>query len=158
MKVRVWTTLATVLGVALTGGCAGTNKMEHPTPVDLSGTWQLVRYGGPEQWVAPLAETVVTITLDQGAKSISGTAGCNQFRGALIVDGGAVAVGPLAMTKKLCPEPDGVMQQETDVTNAVAAVKTFEVDGDTLYLAYGQEQRLVWNRVAVSPTAGTAAP
>jgi heat shock protein HslJ len=83
------------------------------TPTSLTGTtWQVTNYNNGKQAVVTLLPgTEITMTFGEGGL-VSGTAGCNTFRGGYTVDGDAISVGPLASTMMLCVEPEGVMEQE----------------------------------------------
>jgi len=140
------------MGLLLIAGCAGTKQMNDTAPAgDASRAWRLVQYGGPDQWAFPVTGTHVTIEIDLASGSISGTAGCNSFRGTVSHDGPLLTVGPLAMTKKMCIEPEGVMQQETALAHALQAVSGYSVAGDTLYLTYGSGQQIVLRGGAPDP-------
>ncbi|MDJ0607401.1 MAG: META domain-containing protein [Kiloniellales bacterium] len=59
--------------------------------------WRLVRIGDG------LADLEATIAFQSGGH-VSGDAGCNRFMGSYAEDRGSLSVGPLATTRKICPE------------------------------------------------------
>ena len=50
------------------------------------------------------------------------------------LDGGAIEIGPAAVTKKACASPDGVMEQEAAYLAALASATHFRLDGGSLAL------------------------
>jgi heat shock protein HslJ len=63
---------------------------------------------------------------------VSGSASCNRFTGSVTVSGAAISFGPLATTRKICPE--ALMNQETRYLQALASAARFEVRDAFLYL------------------------
>ena len=59
--------------------------------------WRLLRMGDA------LANTEATVAF-QSEGRVSGDAGCNRFMGSYEEDRGSLSVGPLATTRKICPE------------------------------------------------------
>jgi len=71
----------------------------------------------------------------------SGNASCNQFNGPATVSGSTVSFGPLATTRKMCPE--AVMDQERRYLEALRGTVQFERKESFLYIyAAGQSQPL----------------
>jgi heat shock protein HslJ len=72
--------------------------------------------------------------------TVSGSTGCNTYRGGYEVNGASISIGPLASTRKLCPEVEGISNQEAGLVAALESAKTFSVRGDFLTLldAHGQ--------------------
>ena len=96
--------------------------------------WDVTNYNnGREAVVGLLADT--TLTVEFGADgSLAGSAGCNNFRGGYTVDGNAIAIGPLATTRMMCPTPEGIMEQEAEFLAALESAATYQVDGQMLHL------------------------
>ena len=65
---------------------------------------------------------------EDGAVSGSGT--CNNFRGRATISGDAITFGPLATTRKMCPE--ALMNQESAYLAALGAAERYEVSGGML--------------------------
>ncbi len=77
----------------------------------LNGTrWWLVAMG--QTSVLPGTRVTADFSINSNGTTgmITGSAGCNTYNAAIQ---GVFQVGPAATTKKLCPEPAGVMQQES---------------------------------------------
>ena len=124
---------------------------------DLAGSaWSAVNYNnGREAVVGLLADTTLTVAFgDDG--SISGSAGCNNFRGGYTVDGATIAIGPLATTRMMCPTPEGVMEQEAAFIAALESAATYRIDGDRLDLRTADDA-LAAVLVRAEPAAATGA-
>lgn len=102
-------------------------------PASLSGTvWSVVNYNnGKEAVVSILADT--KITLDFGTDgTVSGVSGCNNYTGTFESTDTTLKVGALASTLKLCTEPEGVMDQETQYLAALQNSATYDITNNTL--------------------------
>ena len=112
------------LAVAV-GGC-------RPGPVEgppLDGTrWVLVALDGepPLPGAAPSA--------DFSAEQITGSTGCNQYFGEYVALGGDITIGDLARTERYCMDPEGVMDQEEAVLNALTSATSYRLTGAQLEL------------------------
>jgi heat shock protein HslJ len=97
-------------------------------------TWTLTHYNngkGAVTGVLPGSDFVLMLA-DDGR--LSGRA-CNNYRGGFIAaDGGFALEGPLAATKMLCPEPEGVNAQETGYLAALERAAAYRIRGDELVL------------------------
>jgi heat shock protein HslJ len=63
---------------------------------------------------------------------VTGSATCNRFSGNVTVSGDAISFGPLATTRRACPEPQ--MNQEGRFLQALGLVRRFEVKDGFLLL------------------------
>jgi heat shock protein HslJ len=72
--------------------------------------------------------------------SIQGHGGCNGFSGSLETTDGALGVGPLASTRKACPET--IMNRESAFMAALENAKLFEMGKDRLQLL-DEDRRLL---------------
>ncbi len=100
---------------------------------DLAGTsWQITAYNNGQEAVVSVLEGT-TPTIEFGADGqLSGTAGCNRVIGSYSTTDGTIELGPLATTQMACPEPEGVMDQETRLVAALESAATYHVEGPTL--------------------------
>ena len=101
---------------------------------DLAGTsWEVMSYNnGKGGVVSVIIETSITAVFDaQGM--VSGSSGCNSYRGAYETDGGAITFGPLAGTRKMC-FGEGVMEQEAAYLAALATAATYKISGSKMEL------------------------
>jgi heat shock protein HslJ len=104
-------------------------------PTTLAGTsWQVTRYNNGKQAVTTLrAGTTLTVVFGPD-DTVSGSAGCNTYRGTYSTDGTKVTFGPTGTTRKICDNPDRVMEQEQQFLKALATVAVARFEGDTLEL------------------------
>ena len=75
-------------------------------------------------------EENVTITINYADKTISGYSGCNNFSGSFTEENGSIKIGPLASTKKMCPD----ISDETMLFKALANTEKITVESNTLEL------------------------
>jgi putative lipoprotein len=104
-------------------------------PAAPSGAWTAVEIGG-----MPTSQGVVS-TLEFGPDgSVSGTGGCNRYRGRAEITAGTIVFSPLAATRMACPGP--AMEQERRLFAALAAARRFRVEGGALALL-GEDSAVV---------------
>ena len=65
---------------------------------------------------------------------VSGNGGCNQFHATYEIDGERITIGPAAATRKLCAEPEGIMDQEQEYLSAFSRATTYTLARDKLEL------------------------
>jgi heat shock protein HslJ/uncharacterized membrane protein len=98
----------------------------EPKPSLAGVSWEVTGYNnGRQAVVGPLPGTRLTIAFKDG--QVSGSGGCNSFRGPFTVDGNALSIGPLATTRKLC-SAEGVMAQEREFIAALQTATTWAID------------------------------
>jgi heat shock protein HslJ len=95
--------------------------------VDLIGVWLLEDLGG--RGVMDIVQTTIEFDADGGVR---GSGGCNRFTGSYTFTDGVLELGPLASTKRLCPE--AVMNQEDGFHRALGSIGRVEMDGPSLLI------------------------
>jgi heat shock protein HslJ len=112
-----------------------------PQPQTLAGTsWHVTGYNnGHEAVVSVVASANVTMTFSTDGK-VSGSAGCNRYTAPYVSDGPKLTFGAIAATRRMCTQPDGVMEQEQQFLKALEAVTSAGVDGDRLELRTAKGQ------------------
>jgi heat shock protein HslJ len=105
------------------------------SPAVLTGvTWQMTMVNnGQDAVVSALAGSEVTALFGEDG-SLTGSAGCNRYTASYQLDGDSLTVGPAASTMMMCPDPEGVMDQEAAYLKALETVASFELSGDRLTL------------------------
>jgi heat shock protein HslJ len=113
---------------------------------------------GPEPPENPLAGTRWSATFVNGAPVLAGTAltanfgadgslngssGCNSYSGSYSVDGSSLSVSPTIGTGVICPEPDGIMEQEGSFLTTMSSTAAFSMEGGQLYLLSGAGQAVI---------------
>jgi len=125
----------------LVDGNGNTVLTFKPQPTSLSGTsWQLLSYHTDSAMVSVIAESEITATFDD--ERINGSAGCNSYFAAVETDGSQLSLGPAGSTRKLCPQPEGVMEQEMAYLQAIQNAASYQVEGNKLTLLDGEGMRL----------------
>lgn len=104
-------------------------------PTALVGTnWTATQYNtGTEAVTSPMTETVITAVFTEDGK-LNGSAGCNNYMTSYTLDGANITIQPPASTRKLCPEPAGVMEQEAAFLKMLPLAATYSISGDSLEL------------------------
>lgn len=72
---------------------------------------------------------------------VSGTAGCNNYTGALDLTGEGLHFGPLAATKMMCSEP--LMAQENRYFEALSSVDRFDIDDTGALVLYSLDTAVI---------------
>ena len=129
-----------LLALALTA-CAG-SKPPSTQPSALMGPlWVLDAFGPETDLEASLVGEAPTAQFtDDGEAKISGSAGCNNYFAALTIRGTHLQVGTAGATRKMCMEPQGIMQQESRYLKTLEQVAFYRIDGGRLKL-FDQEGR-----------------
>jgi heat shock protein HslJ len=92
-------------------------------PPGLTGTsWRLTELGGEA--------TALPVTLNFDAERAKGEGPCNSYFGAWRIDGSAVAIGPVAATRRACPD----LPFEQSYFGALTDAATAEIGPDALAL------------------------
>ena len=105
--------------------------VEQP-PAELGGNaWQLISFNNGNGMESNQTTARIVVTFGEDGK-VSGNAGCNNFNGAYEVDGEEITIGPLATTRKMCAQPEGVMETEQAFLQAMGNAATFSIMGDRL--------------------------
>lgn len=98
------------------------------------------------------------INADGETGTINGSAGCNTYTAPIL---GVFRVGPAATTKRLCPEPVGVMEQEAAYLAMLATANSFSLAGNQLVIGTAGGLLVYYNApvpvIPVEPPA-TATP
>jgi heat shock protein HslJ len=103
-------------------------------PVSLTGpAWQVLGVNnGRGAVVSVVPETQLDATFDENG-IVSGTTGCNTYRGLHTVTGATIAFGSLISTRRACPS-DAAAAQEQAFLAALSASTRYEQRGDRLTL------------------------
>jgi heat shock protein HslJ len=113
---------------------AAASPERTPDATELAGAWLLEDLGG--RGVMDMVQT--TIEFDGGSQ-VSGSGGCNRFTGSYAFTDGELSFGPLAGTKRMCPE--AMMDQEDRFHRALGAIDRVVVDGPFLLIYTAGEER-----------------
>ena len=147
---RVFLTAFTcLLPTVLFGGAAAAS--EGPERVE----WRLVVLGNATVPALPGGRQP-SFRLDHAQKRVTGYAGCNNFFGSYELAGVSLRFGPLAATRRACPEPQSSV--ETKYLGALARVRGWKLDrGDLLLVVDGEVLARFATKPADAPGPGLEA-
>jgi heat shock protein HslJ len=116
-------------------------QFERAPPPRLEGVrWEVTGYNnGRQAVVSPKTGTRLTLMF-QGGK-VSGSSGCNRFRGSFTADGSALKIGPLVTSRKACEGP--VMTQEHEFLRALESATTWAIERGMLDVHRADGERVL---------------
>lgn len=97
-------------------------------------TWQATAYNNGREAVVSLLDGSSISAVFNADGSLSGSAGCNQYHAQYQAAHGTISIQPPASTRKLCTQPEGVMQQEAEYLQALGKAATYSIQGQQLEL------------------------
>jgi heat shock protein HslJ len=91
----------------------------------LVGEWELNAYNNGKDAVVSVATgSRVTAGFDEDG-GLSGSAGCNRYRTGYRVENGSMRIEPPVSTRRMCAEPEGVMEQERRYLEVLTEVESY---------------------------------
>jgi heat shock protein HslJ len=110
------------------GGEAGEGAAPSEGGSDLAGSsWLLEDLAG----AGVIDDARASLEFTEAGR-VSGSATCNRFNGSVTMTGDSISFGPLASTRKACPE--ALMNQESKYLAALGAAERFEVKDSFLHI------------------------
>lgn len=107
-------------------------------PADLLGKqWVLERLGAANEPQPLIAGTVITLRFEEEGGRITGSAGCNNYFAEVRFTGDALSIAAPGATKKLCPDVEGIMEQEYAYLQLLEQVTGFTLEERSLTLSAG---------------------
>jgi heat shock protein HslJ len=108
-------------------------------------TWTVIGYNTGTQAVrSVIGDTELTLEFDE-SETVSGSSGCNTFSGIFetngeytVVGGQTLSIGEVATTKAACAQPEGVMDQESQILAALVNSDLWRLVGSNLELRDGE--------------------
>lgn len=95
-------------------------------------SWEVISYNNGRGGVTSLIlDTQITAEFGKSGDLI-GSSGCNNYFGPYATEGENISMGPFGTTRKTCPEPEGVMEQEAEYLAALETAATYMIDGMTM--------------------------
>ena len=144
-KQAFWRLLAIVVAVSVVVGVAAALVALALTSSDdaLEGeVWVVDQLTIDGASAAPIPGTILTAAFEDGV--ISGVAGCNDYFGGYVVDGGAIEVTEAGSTRAFCGEPAGTMDQEIAFLGLLQTADGFERNGEVLTLRAGGNSLVIF--------------
>jgi heat shock protein HslJ len=100
----------------------------------VGGSWAVVSYNnGKGGVVSVLGDTRITAAFGADGR-LSGNSGCNRYFARFRLAEQRIAIAPPAGTRRACPEPAGLMEQEALYFGALETAASFQMAGDALEL------------------------
>jgi heat shock protein HslJ len=136
------------------GGVLVFEPLPERANLDLEGpTWSLLAFIGPnpyaeepESWPIPnglLLGTTIDLTLEDG--TARGSAGCNSYGAAYSRAGSSLSFETIHFTEMACLDPAGIMEQEAHYLEFLAAITSYHIYGDRLWLETDDGQALAFS-------------
>jgi heat shock protein HslJ len=117
-------------------------ELEADRPAALTDAdWHLLGYNTGNALVSNRATETMTARFGSDGK-IAGFGGCNRYFGSYEAEGERLRIGPLASSRKLCLEPQGVMQDEAGFLKVLEQVTEYRIEGRRLTLLGPDGKRL----------------
>lgn len=102
--------------------------------------WDVINYNNGQGGV-------ITMILDThanlnfaGDSTLSGNASCNNFTASYQVNGNGINIGLAGSAQAFCPEPEGIMDQESQILAAMQSATSFAINGNILEFRTGGDQ------------------
>ena len=136
-RVQRYAVSGTTLALRDSGGATLLSYREGRTGV--AGAWDVTSVLYDDGIRSVLGGTTLTATFG-GDGHLSGSSGCNAFRGTYEEQGTTLRIAPLASTRKACTGPEGAQAQERGYLAALESAVRSEQAGTvlTLFNARGQ--------------------
>lgn len=130
---------AAVLMAGALAACAGARAPTDGGAMPPSwpdSRWRAVAIAGPDGTMVDIPAPIrVDLAFDGTASRASGSAGCNRWTASATRDAGRLAFGPAAASKRMCVDPEGVMDVEAAFLAALGKVAQGSIDGTRLRLS-----------------------
>ena len=106
---------------------------QAPQPPPFVGIlWELKSISDPQQGlIAPLAGTLTTAQFMENS-SLEGSAGCNNYTGRYTVANSSITIQVDLGTQMMCPDPPGLMEQESLYLRQLQSVRSYQFSGNEL--------------------------
>lgn len=104
--------------------------------------WQAMAINNGRGGVVSARTTSLTSARFEEGK-LAGNAGCNNYSASYTIADDSLAIGSIMTTRRLCAQPDGIMEQEQEFLQALQQARTFQLERDRLELRSEQGSLLV---------------
>ena len=137
--------------ISESGELAAMFTVAEPTTLE-NINWNVIGYNnGREAVVSVIIGSEITLLFEEG--TVSGLASCNNYNAPYeLASENSIKIGQAVTTRKSCPEPEGIMEQEIEFLAALQSVVEYRIDGDRLDMFTADGARAL---NAVAAGAGT---
>ena len=111
---------------------AGTELLRYEA-ASIAGEWEVTAFLRGAGFSTPVAGTLITATFAADG-TLSGSGGCNNYTTTYTANRGVMTITAPASTRKLCPSPDEVMEQEAAFLAVLPTAASYELAGTSLNL------------------------
>jgi heat shock protein HslJ len=118
------------------------NELLRYEVASIVGEWTVTGVNTGDAVVSPIIGTELTAEFAEDG-SLAGSAGCNTYTTSYTANTGDIEIEPAAATKKFCPEPEGIMEQESAYLAALVAATRYGFNGAMMELSDDDDTRLV---------------
>jgi heat shock protein HslJ len=105
-------------------------------------TWRLVYYGKGNGVFQPILQDSLISSEFDDANNLSGSAGCNQYTTSYLITGENISTTHVGSTRKMCSDPEGIMEQELSFNEILEMAETYQLEGGRLEM-YNSEGSLL---------------
>jgi heat shock protein HslJ len=103
-------------------------------PTTVAGSWIVTSIGDGEGAVSSLSPGSQLTAVFATDGTVSGSSGCNEYRGTYVVSGNTIAIDALISTKRACIS-GGLGDQESAFIGALRSATSFTLNGSLQLLA-----------------------
>ncbi|MEE8413089.1 MAG: META domain-containing protein [Dehalococcoidales bacterium] len=121
--------LEAVLGQQFAGSSGGLENIR----------WILESYGKQGDLQAVLEGTEVTVLFDSAEGQIGGSGGCNSYSGEYTLNNNELSIHAMTWTEIGCPEPQGILEQETQYLKTLQSAESYEIRDGKLRITVGSQ-------------------
>jgi heat shock protein HslJ len=124
------------MGLAVAAACyhqQGGTLASTRVPTLIGTEWSVVELNGAPAGLG-VGDKPATLLLSAADHRVSGFAGCNRAAGTYTLDGSALHIGPLVMTRMACQQG---MDLEQRYAAALGATRSYRIDNGQLELLAG---------------------
>lgn len=114
----------------------------HEERATIEGAWDVTSVLYDDAIRSVILDTKLTATFAADGR-ISGSTGCNTFRGPYTASGDRIEIGPLAATRRACTSPEGAQAQEQGYLAALESAVRIEQTASRLTLMNAKDQMAV---------------
>jgi heat shock protein HslJ len=97
-----------------------------------STTWEVVSFNNGRGAVTTLLEGSAISAAFDDENRVSGNSGCNDYFATWLASDGAIHIGAIGSTRRLCDEPAGIMEQEAEYQAALQSARTYTIVGNNM--------------------------
>jgi putative lipoprotein len=115
--------------------CTTDNSTSKQAPVTARSLtavdWQLLQVGSLTADAAAESPSWIRLEVQDAQTSVQGNTGCNSMRGTLTIDGQQLRFGPIATTKRYCPQTAAI---ESALLEALQEARQWSISDGQLKL------------------------